>query len=203
VARLSAFNWSVSDHGTMLILAQIITFLLVEEDMYQLLAGNPAFVGSGPGLYALCESLEEPLAAPKVGSRIVVRGTKQLNKRQTNQRRREGRDDANLNLNLISVDSIYEPILALANIGAQEGTFLFVPPADDWRYLSSEIIAELSSGVLDMEPDSGIDDNKSQDNQDNNSSSNEEEDSTEEQDNDRSSSTHSAVDKSDSGSDSS
>jgi hypothetical protein len=179
------FNWSVSDHGTMLIPAQIITFLLVEEDMYRLLADNPAFVGSGPGLYALCESLEEPLPEPKVGSRIVVRGTKQLNKRQENQRRREGRDDANPNLNLISVDSIYEPISALADIGAPKGTFLFVRPADDWGYLFTEIIAELSSGgVADMEPDS---------------SSNEEQDE-EEQEEDSISSNHSAVDESESSS---
>jgi hypothetical protein len=68
----------------MLIPAQIITFLLVRDDLYHLLADNPAFVGSGPGLYALCESLEEPLSDPKVGSRIVVWGTKKLNKRQEN-----------------------------------------------------------------------------------------------------------------------
>ena len=140
------FNWSVSEDGTMLIPAHIITFLLIDNDLFQLLSGNPTFVGSGPGLYALCESLEEPLLEPKVGNRIVVRGTKTLNKRQENQRRRQGRDDANPNLNLISVESIYEPIAALADIGAAEGTFLFIRPVDDWGYLFSDIIAELSVG---------------------------------------------------------
>jgi hypothetical protein len=53
-------------------------------------------------------------------------GTKKLNKRQENQCQRKGRDHANPNLNLISVNLIYEPILALADIGAPEGTFLFV-----------------------------------------------------------------------------
>jgi hypothetical protein len=167
------FNWSVSDHGTMLIPAQIITFLLVEEDMYQLLTDNPAFVGSGPGLYALCESLEEPLSDPKVGSRIIVRGTKKLNQRQENQRRREGRDDANPNLNLISVDSIYEPISALADIGGAEGSFLFVRPVDDWGYLFSDIIAELSVGSSDVEQDSSsAEEENNEDLEDDDSSSN-------------------------------
>jgi hypothetical protein len=147
------FNWSGSDDETMLIPAHIITFLLVEEDLFQQLRNNPAFVGSGPGLYALCESLEEPLADPKVGNRIVVRGTKTLNKRQENERRRDGRDNANPNLNLISVDSIYEPISALADIGAPVGTFLFVRPVDDWGYLFSEIIDELTVGTLEVETD--------------------------------------------------
>jgi hypothetical protein len=109
----------------MLIPAQIITFVLVDNDLCQLLTGNPAFVGSGPGLYALCESLEEPLAKPKVGNCIVVRGTKKLNQRQENQRQWEGRVEANPNLNLISVDSIYEPISAMADLGAPEGNISF------------------------------------------------------------------------------
>jgi hypothetical protein len=144
------FNWSVAEEETVLIPAQIITFLLVEEDLFQLLVNNPAFVGNGPGLYVLCESLEEPLANPKVGNRIVVRGTKTLNKRQEIQRHREGRDSANPNLNLISVESIYEPISALADIGAPEGTFLFVRPVDDWGYLFSDIIEELAVGDLEL-----------------------------------------------------
>jgi hypothetical protein len=147
------FNWSVNENETMLIPAQIITFILVEEDLCQLLTGNPAFVGTGPGLYALCESLEEPLAEPKVGTRLVVRGTKKLNQRQQNQRRREGRHEANPNLNLISVDSIYEPISAMADIGAPEGTFLFVRPVDDWGYLFSDIIEELTVGASQSETD--------------------------------------------------
>jgi hypothetical protein len=124
----------------------VLTFLLVEEDLFQLLVNNPAFVGTGPGQYVLCESLEEPLADPKVGNHIVVRGTKKLNKCQEIQRHREGRDSANPNLNLISVKSIYEPILALADIRAPEGTFLFVHPVDDWGYLFSDIIEELAVG---------------------------------------------------------
>ncbi len=106
-----------------------------------------------PTTNALCESLEEPLADPKVGNRIVVRGTKTLNKRQENERRRDGRDNANPNLNLISVDSIYEPISALADIGAPVGTFLFVRPVADWGYLFSEIIDELTVGTLEVETD--------------------------------------------------
>lgn len=143
-------NWSVSEEETVLIPAQIITFLLVEENLFQLLVNNPAFVGTGPGLYVLCESLEEPLAKPKVGNRIVVRGTKMLNKRQEVQRHREGRDIANPNLNLISVESIYEPISALADIGAPEGTFLFIRPVDDWGYLFSDIIEELALGTSEL-----------------------------------------------------
>jgi hypothetical protein len=115
--------------------------------------------------------LEEPLAEPKVGSTIVVRGTKKLNKCQENQHRRKGRDHANPNLNLISVYSIYEPILALADIGAPEGTFLFVRPVDDWGYLFSQIIKKLSAGVLEVDPDS----------------SNQEEDNNKEQEEDNSS----------------
>lgn len=143
-------NWSVSEEETVLIPAQIITFLLVEENLFQLLVNNPAFVGTGPGLYVLCESLEEPLAKPKVGNCIVVRGTKMLNKRQEVQRHREGRDIANPNLNLISVESIYEPISALADIGAPEGTFLFIRPVDDWGYLFSDIIEELALGTSEL-----------------------------------------------------
>ena len=96
-----------------------------------------------PTTNALCESLEEPLADPKVGNRIVVRGTKTLNKRQENERRRDGRDNANPNLNLISVDSIYEPISALADIGAPVGTFLFVRPVDDWGICSVKSLMNL------------------------------------------------------------
>ena len=69
----------------MLIPTQIITFLLVDDDLFELLADNHAFVGSAPGLYVLCESLEEPLPTPKVGTCIVVRGTKKLNKCQENE----------------------------------------------------------------------------------------------------------------------
>jgi hypothetical protein len=51
---------------------------------------------------------------------------------------------------LISVESIYEPISALADIGAPEGTFLFVRPVDDWGYLFSDIIEELAVGDLEL-----------------------------------------------------
>ena len=51
----------------MFIPEQIITFLLVDDDLFGLLADNHAFVGSAPGLYVLCELLEEPLVEPKVG----------------------------------------------------------------------------------------------------------------------------------------
>lgn len=162
------FNWAASDEGTMLIPAQIITFLLVDDDLFELLADNHAFVGSSPGLYALCESLEEPLMEPKVGNRIVVRGSKTLNKRQETQRRRDGRDDPNPNLNLISVDSIYEPIAALADIGAPEGTFLFVRPADDWGYLFSDIIEELTTAAGDGESVVSDGENKEDEEEDSN-----------------------------------
>ena len=99
----------------------------------------------------LCESLEEPLPTPKVGTRIVVWGTKKLNKHQENEWQRHGRNQANPNLNLISIDSIYKPIAALADIDAPEGIFLFVWPADHWGYLFSNIIEELSIGAVDQE----------------------------------------------------
>jgi hypothetical protein len=52
---------------------------------------------------------------------------------------------------LISVKSIYEPILALADIGAPEGTlFLFVRSVDDWGYLFSDIIEELAVGASEL-----------------------------------------------------
>ncbi len=121
--------------------------LLVEEDFFRLLCGSPAFFGTGPSLYALCESLEEPLSKARVGNRIVVQGTKIFNQCQQKQHQQEGRDHANPNLNLISVDSIYEPIAALADIGAPEGTYLFVRPVDGWGYLFGDIIDELAVGA--------------------------------------------------------
>ena len=59
---------------------------------------------------------------------------------------------------MISVDSIYEPIAALADIGSPEGTFLFIRPADDWGYIFSEIIEELSVGAVDEENGVGNED---------------------------------------------
>ena len=86
-----------------------------------------------------------------MGTHIVVWGTKKLNKHQENERQHHGRIQANPNLNLISFDSIYQPIAALADIGAPEGMFLFVWPTDDWGYLFSNIIEELSVGAVDQE----------------------------------------------------
>jgi hypothetical protein len=51
---------------------------------------------------------------------------------------------------LISVESIYEPISALADIGGPEGTFLFVHPVDDWGYLFMDIIEELAVGASEL-----------------------------------------------------
>ena len=87
---------------------------------------------------------------------------KKLNKPQENERRWQGRNQANPNLNLISVDSIYEPIAALADIGAPEGTLLFICPADDWGYLFSKIIEELSVGAVDQENGEGDEDIENQ-----------------------------------------
>jgi hypothetical protein len=105
---------------------------------------QPCFCWFWTRLYALCESLEEPLAEAKVGNHIIVPGTKKLNQQQKKQHQCEGRNHANPKLNLISVDSIYKLIAALADIGTPEGTYLFVRPVDDWGYLFSDIIDELA-----------------------------------------------------------
>ena len=87
---------------------------------------------SQPGMYALIKTLEDPLPLPDLYTEIVVPSTKLLSATQQKKRKQDGRKAQTTNLFLVPVDTIYEPISAIPNLGGEPGDFLFVRPVDGW-----------------------------------------------------------------------
>ncbi len=72
------FLWEQDDGTPMHLPAQIITFVEFSEFEIGLLADLPFVFGSSPGLYAMIETIEQPLPTQRVGTYVVVQGTKDL-----------------------------------------------------------------------------------------------------------------------------
>jgi hypothetical protein len=100
------------------------------------------------GLFALIESLEDPLPNPGKRSELVVKGSKCLTTKQQKKRRRYGRSVRAPNLYLVPVESIDEPISAIPNLGGDPGYFVFVRPVNTWSDCFSDYIA-MCHGSLD------------------------------------------------------
>ena len=100
------------------------------------------------GLFALIESLEEPLPYPGRRSEIVVKGSKQLTTKEIRKRRLNGRPIHAPNLYLVPVEALDHPISAIPNLGGVPGDFIFVRPVNTWADTFSDYIA-MCHGTLD------------------------------------------------------
>mgnify|MGYP000055062708 FL=1 len=58
---------------------------------------------------------------------------------------------AAMNLCLVSVDTIYEPIAAIPDEGGTPGDFLFIRPADNWGYGFTQLIEDNKATPEDNE----------------------------------------------------
>ena len=142
------FSWADTDASSVHIPTQIITFIeFVEEDISKL-QHLPFLYGDTPGLYAMIETLENPLPVAQSGQRDVVGGTKRLTSQELNEHRRNGMPVAAMNLCIVSVDTIFEPIAAIPDQGGTPGDFLFIRPADNWGYGFTQLIEDNEAAEL-------------------------------------------------------
>jgi hypothetical protein len=116
-----------------------VFFLEVTEEMVGIDVGGEMILPS-TGLFALIESLEDPLPHPGKRSELVVKGSKCLT---TN-----GRSVRAPNLYLVPVESIDEPISTIPHIDGDPGDFIFVRPVNTWSDCFSDYIA-MCHGSLD------------------------------------------------------
>jgi hypothetical protein len=126
---------------------QIVFFLEVTEEMVGIDIGGEMILPS-TGLFALIESLEDPLPHPEKHSELVVKGSKCLTTKQQKKRRQDGRSVRAPNFYLVPVESIDEPISAIPDIGGGPGDFIFVRPVNTWSKCFSDYIA-ICYGSLD------------------------------------------------------
>lgn len=137
------FKWTAEslaeehEEEELLIPAQIILFLNVPASAVHLDVGNGMTIQT-PGLYALIESLQTPLSLRDVHTEIVVPASKVYHNQYGRASKRHKCQDSNLYL--VSVDTIYEPITAIPDIGGSIGDFIFVRPVDQWSYVFSDFI---------------------------------------------------------------
>jgi hypothetical protein len=137
------FDWSggniEQDDDRVCIPGQTVFFLEVTEEMVGIDVGGEMILPS-TGLFALIESLEDPLPHPGKRSELVVKGSKCLT---TN-----GRSVRAPNLYLVPVESIDEPISTIPHINGDPGDFIFVRPVNTWSDCFSDYIA-MCHGSLD------------------------------------------------------
>ncbi len=96
----------------------------------------------------MIETLENPLPVAQSGQRDVVGGTKRLTSQELNEHRRNGMPVAAMNLCIVSVDTIFEPIAAIPDQGGTPGDFLFIRPADNWGYGFTQLIEDNEAAEL-------------------------------------------------------
>jgi hypothetical protein len=134
------FQWTSDDDGVELIPGHIVTFVELDDFHIGLLEDNQHVIGTDPGLYAMIESMEEPLPAGEKYGRIVINSSKQLSVAQRTIRRNAGIALTQSNTFLVPVETIYEPIAAVPNLGGDEGDYFFIRPADDWGFEFSKLL---------------------------------------------------------------
>ncbi len=147
----ATFDWSggniEQDDDRVCIPGQIVFFLEITEDMVGIDVGGEMVLPS-TGLFALIESLEDPIPHPGKRSELVVKGSKRLTTKQQKKRRQDGRSIRAPNLYLVPVESIDEPISAIPNIGGDPGDFIFVRSVHTWADCFLDFIA-MCHGSLD------------------------------------------------------
>jgi hypothetical protein len=125
-----------------------VFFLEVTKEMVGIDVGGEMILPS-TGLFALIESLEDPLPHPGKRSELVMKGSKCLTTKQQKKRRQDGRSVRVSNLYSVPVESILdEPISAIPNIGGDPGDFIFVRLFNTWSDCFSDNIA-MCHGSLD------------------------------------------------------
>ena len=134
------FQWTDDDGNDQLIPGHIVTFIHLDEYDIGLLEENQHVIGSEPGLYIMMESLEDPLPPSEKYCRIVMEGSKNLNEGQRLSRRNARIPLTQSNTYLVPVDTIYEPIAAVPNLGSVAGDYLFIRPADDWGFEFTKLL---------------------------------------------------------------
>jgi hypothetical protein len=97
-----------------------VFFLEVTEAMVGIDVGGEMILPL-TGLFALIESLEDPLPHLGKRSKLVVKGSICLTTKQQKKRLQDGRSVRAPNLYLVPVESIDEPISAIPNIGGDPG----------------------------------------------------------------------------------
>ncbi|WP_288992458.1 hypothetical protein [uncultured Marinobacter sp.] len=138
----AVFSWATTNGTPMRIPGHIITFIEFKEEEISKLQHLPHVFGDTPGLYAMIETLEQPLAVAKTYQRVVVGGRKQLTNSEMHERRMNGSPLFSPNLCLVPVDTIYEPIAAIPDEGGSPGDFLFVRSVENWGYGFSQLIED-------------------------------------------------------------
>jgi hypothetical protein len=119
----------------------IVTFIHLDEYDIGLLEDNEYAIGSNPGLYIMMESLEDSLPHSEKYSRIVIQGSKKLNESQRMNRQNARMPLTQSDTYLVLVDTIYEPIAAIPNLGkSKDGDYLFIRPADDWGFEFTKLL---------------------------------------------------------------
>ena len=136
------FQWGAPGDEIELVPGHIVTFLYLSLSDIHLLEDNEHVVGSEPGLYAMVESLEEPLQPSQKYSRLTSISSKYLTNQQRINRRNARIPLTRSNTYLVPVDTIYEPIAAIPNAGGPDGDFLFIRPVDDWGFEFSKILTQ-------------------------------------------------------------
>jgi hypothetical protein len=135
------FQWQDPGGDSLLIPGHIVTFLYLSQGDVDLLEANEHVVGSDAGLYAMVESLEDPLPASRRYNYLATMSSKHLTAQQRVNRRNAGIHPTRSNTYLVPVDTIYEPIAAVPNAGGPDGEFLFITPVDDWGFEFSRMLA--------------------------------------------------------------
>jgi hypothetical protein len=135
------FQWQDPGGEPLLIPGHIVTFLYLSESDVSLLADNEQVVGTEAGLFAMVESLEDPLPPSQRYNHLATMSSKYLTPQQRLNRRNAGIHATRSNTYLVPVDTIYEPIAAVPNAGGPDGEFLFITPVDDWGFEFSRILA--------------------------------------------------------------
>ncbi len=134
------FQWLDEDGEDQLVPGHIVTFIHLDDSDIDLLQENEHVICSGAGLYAMMETLEDALPTSQKYSRIVIEGSKTLSAEQRVHRRNAGIPLTQSNTYLVPVDTIYEPITAVPNLGGEDGDYLFIRPADDWGFEFSKLL---------------------------------------------------------------
>ncbi len=148
----ATFDWSGSNteessEDRVCIPGQIVFFLEVTEEMVGIDVGGEMTIPS-TGLFALIESLENPLPHPARRTELVVKGSKCLTTQQEKKRRLDGRSVRASNLFLVPVESIDQPISGIPNLGGRPGDFVFVRPVHTWSDCFSDYIAMCHGGMV-------------------------------------------------------
>ena len=138
------FDWSGNnteeDSDRVCIPGQIVFFLEVTEEMVGIDVGGEMIFPS-KGLFALIESLEDPLPPPGKRSELVVKGSKCLTTKQQKKRFQDSLSVGVPNLYLVPVESIDEPTSAIPNMGGNPGDFIFIWPVNTWSDCFLDYIA--------------------------------------------------------------